>query len=144
MASKSAIVEPRPDGLMRKATWVPRKVSPLSVIRIESRRKIAPRAVGESQPAQQGGQRVGDGVVRPEVVVVPRPRWSERVRDRAQGGREQEEETDERDQERRDPHPDRDPPILVDDGQDQAETLLPGDHRETPWTAGGAGCVSRE
>src|SRR5437879_12367483 len=105
---------------------------------------LAVMEVRERQPEQQGGQRGGDGVVRPEVVVVPRPRWSERVRDRAQGGREQEEETDERDQERRDPHPDRDPPILVDDGQDQAETLLPGDHRETPWTAGGAGCVRSE
>src|SRR5437660_11408233 len=105
---------------------------------------LAVMEVRERQSKQEGGQRGGDGVVRPEVEVVPRPPLSERVRDRAQGWREQEEETDERDQERRDPHPDRDPAVLVDDGHDQAETLLPGDHREIPWTAGGAGCVSRE
>src|SRR5207247_8925228 len=100
--------------------------------------------VCESQSDKERCKCGVDCVIRSEVVVVPRPRWSERVRDRAQRGREQEEETDERDQERRDPHPDRDPAILVHDRQDQAETLLPGYHREIPWTAGGAGCVSRE
>ena len=105
---------------------------------------LAVMEVRERQSEQEGGQCGGDGVIRSEVEVVPRPRWSEGVRDRAQGGREQEEETDERDQERRDPHPDRDPAILVHDRQDQAETLLPGYHREIPWTAGGAGCVRRE
>src|SRR5881396_3513031 len=105
---------------------------------------LAVMDAGEGEAEDQGREAGRDRIVQAQGGVVPSPGELGIIARGAQGRPKEEEETQGGDEERRQPDPQREPAVLVDDGDDVAEAFFPGDHRVSPCGGCGVGNVSRE